>query len=217
MKLLPVIIVALVPLKLFAADVKCPNAEAGSDFSKPVLSVAVSGDRKLIVCGYREPNRSEEFSEFKIYSVARSGEPSSPIFQTDAFHTFKLKNFKAGLQLTELLSISNKKVPVFRSQIVCDAKKCSPNREVCIYKGNSSANVDALKEVETYISGKNRSKVPDEMVISSVGNLAYSGNKKAQQIFFHRPETLALDAAPSEEFEFIKTMLSRLKERNCLP
>jgi|GEM_PF-5235618 len=217
MKISTLIIAALVPIKLVAADVKCPNAETGSDLSKPALSVSINSDRKLIVCGYREPDRPEEFSEFTVYSTTSSGETSGAIFQTDAFHTFKITDVKNGLRFTELLSISNKKVPAFQSQITCDAKKCSPDREVCIYKVKKSGTADRLKEIETYISGKNKTKVPDEMIISSVGDLAYSGNKKAQRIFFHRPDTLALDAAPSEEFEFVKAMLSRLKERGCLP
>ena len=217
MKFLALIIAVLVPIKLFAADLKCPDADSESDLSKPVLSASVFGDRKLIVCGYREPDRSEEFSEFKVYSVGKTGEISGALFQTDAFHTFKITSIKHGLRLTELLSISKKKMPVFQSQITCDVKKCSPEREVCIYKLRKRTDTNALKEIESYISGKNKGKVPDEMIISSVAELAYAGNKKAQHILFHRPDSLALDAAPSEEFEFAQTLLSRMKESKCLP
>ena len=218
MKLLLFIVIGLFSLRLFAADVKCPALETGSELSKAAITVGVTGDRKLIVCGYQEPNRPEEFSEFAVYSVEKNGDMSSPLFQGGAFETFEIKNIKDGFQLTELLRVAGQERPAFQSQLTCGAKKCSVGREVCIYKPTKgSTSSDGLKEIESYISGKNKGKNPDETIVNSVADLAYQGNKKAQRIFFHRPDSLALDAAPSEDFEAAQTRLGRLKERKCLP
>ena len=43
----------LLPLRLLAADARCPDSDAAADLSKPALSVQAPGARKLIVCGYQ--------------------------------------------------------------------------------------------------------------------------------------------------------------------
>lgn len=209
---------ALISLS-FGSDkpLTCPPGIGATQGDAPKIVFSPNRKVQVVVCGFETGNNPEtkHLSEFDVYSV-RNAE-FKKLFTASALEHFLVSVKKDLLILTELTWHSRKKwVPAFERKIGCTSANCTISSERCLFKKVAQAPKGAWVEYQRYESGDLKGKVPDERVISNLGELALSGDQKAFTTFTQDSPPIALDGASAEEFLSIKSLLNRLKKNHCL-
>lgn len=209
----------LVPALTFASDSGCPVGIGAAHGEAPQVSARVAGIT-LLVCGQADDSPVEgegkHLVEFDVYSVTQKGSPSPPLKTASALDHYLVQKTNQGLRFDELIFQNQKWLPAFRSELTCKSESCSFSKESCVFKAKKAGSAEALKTLQSYISGKKKGQVPDEVLIVRVSDLALAGNKKAQAIFLKQDDKLMLDGASGEEFHRTRKTLQRMKDLRCI-
>ncbi len=188
------------------AQPKCPQDGIGSSLGDAPAVLVKTPKGHLLVCGFQEKKDQETwYSEFDIYSETK-GKYSASLFRVGALDTYRIKPFKGGLHLIELIHFRGKMVPSQTLAMNCNlGDKCSISRATCETSEITAFETDILERIKPFYKNK---KYPDEAMLMELGDLAMTGNAEAIQMFQKNPG-FKLDGASAEIFESIKARLNQ--------
>lgn len=198
-----------------AETTKCPAGIGASDGDEPKISIDAGHGFKIIACGNQESavDQKLHLTEFDLYSVHWKKKTKN-IFTASALSHFLISQKKQSMKLEELVWMSGKWTPVFQRWLTCK-QRCTLSDERCVFKAKKSLNLAPLKDFHDYETGKNKGEVPDDSLITKLGELALNGNQEAQKRFLAPTTPVPLDGSSAEEFSIVRALLKRMRKMGC--
>lgn len=110
----------------------CPYGSIEKNDSKPILLHVTEAGLVIGVCGFREKD-PHELIEFTVHTFTNTQKSSKPIFSNSGSDkTFLAVESSKGLTLIEKVKVKDQYVELFKHDIICNAKDCKANKEVCL-------------------------------------------------------------------------------------
>jgi hypothetical protein len=168
---------------------------------------------KIIICGDKD---KDIFSEFDLYAIDKNGLASKPLVSGGALENFKINASNERITIHELFGTTDTQhdsgVIYF---ISCDKDSCKLSEEKCILQHSKSNYPNAIPKMKTYLNS-NTKEYFSESLISELVDLAFSGNKEAQEFFLNSQKNLKIDGSNAEYYESTKYWLKKFIKLGCL-
>ena len=190
------------------------NCPAGD---KPLMRQTSYGKRDLILCvdPNTPPSTGLFLSNFKIYSMNRSGAPSTPHFIAGPLNKIKVSETGHGFLAVEMITVYGETIPSVEQEINCNDHDCKRVPGVCVFKKPVAKSTLPNDQIQEYITGDRKGQTPSEQLMTDVADLAFTGDLKAQSYFQLDSSTFNLNAGDAEKFVYIKNMIEKLSSHSC--
>lgn len=182
------------------------SARACEDLDNPPgITVKLSGNRKLVVCGYEEKKTKDSggrrhFSEFQI-ELQSPGKETEYLMTAGASEDYFIRPIQNGLELEELWHFGGRFRPAFQKEIRCGKSDCKFSTPKCVV-------AESVKDIPKP-SAKRKTSL-EGLFIAAIG-----GDKlAAEKLRTGRP--VSADGAVAEDWTTYQGYYERLKEAGCV-
>lgn len=191
----------------------------GSDI--PLHTLTLASGTTLVVCGQKSsapvtPGKIQ-VENVQVYAADGKGNLGPALFSGDPGQGYVLSSKIDRLVVEHLEDVNGGERSMTEFYIACSSSgsDCQMSKPRCAYRRPRLKNLSKLKELKTYLNGRNKGHVPRQSLITEVAELAYDGQKDARRLFSSRPKALKLDASGDEAYRQASTLLSKMEKAGC--